>query len=127
MTKEVKSVGSIIDELYVMRLTRSALQKEADKIKAQETELSKFLITELEDAESTAMRGKKAMFSISKKVVPTVEDWNQVYAFVKETDAFDLFPRSINASAWTDRLENRILVPGTAEFTVTKSSLTKAK
>lgn len=124
---EVKSVGALIDELYATRLTRIALEREADELKKEEARLSKFLTEELKSLDMQAVRGQTAMFSISQKVVPNVIDWPSLYEFIKENNAFTLLQKRIGVISWGEYMDSGLVVPGTEPLEVDKYSLTKAK
>jgi hypothetical protein len=121
-----KTVGELIDEIYFTRATRLSLEKEITSMKQKEAQLSKFVGEELMEMGSQAMRGSVANFSYKINVIPAVDDWNKVYNFIRDEDAFGLLGRSISSPVWREYKEGGVLVPGTFELEQTKYSITKA-
>jgi hypothetical protein len=122
-----RTVGELIDELFETRTLRLVLEKKAEALKKEEARLSDFLIGELKQQDTTAMRGHQAMFSIKKVVVPSVLDWPKVFEFIKENDAFSLVQKRIGVQSWNEYNDSGLVVPGTEALELDKYSLTKSK
>ena len=122
-----RSIGSLTDELYEIRSQRLALEKEADGLKSRESAISSYLIKRLQADDTEAVRGTKAMFSLSHKVVPEVLDWESLYSFIVDNHAFSLLQKRIGSMAWGEYLDSGLVVPGTAALEVTKYNLTKTR
>lgn len=122
-----KTIGELIDELYATRTARLVLEKKADDLKKEEKRLSDFLIEELKQNDTTAMRGHSAMFSIKVVVVPSVLDWPKVFDFIKQENAFSLVQKRIGVQSWNEYNDSGIVVPGTEALELDKYSLTKSK
>ena len=110
------SPGELIDMLYGLRNERLALSKTVDELKAQEAAISSKLISMMtsENLGVTGLRGSLASFSIKKERVPAIVDWQQVYTYIKENDAFELLQKRIGIKAWQELDEAGIAVPGLA-------------
>ena len=67
----------------------------------------------------------KLSFSISEQVVGNVEDWEQVYAYIKANDAFYLVQRRLANAAYKELLDTGDGLPGVVPFT--KRSLNMRK
>jgi len=122
-----ETIGNKIDRLYATRAKRLALEKDVNALKLEEDLLGKELIGDLDGLGMEAARGSTAMFSIAKKVVADVEDWNKVYEFIKKDNAFDLLQRRLGTTAWKEYLDSGLLIPGTRELELTKYNLTKSR
>ena len=107
----------------------------ADRKKAMEAELAdlvnefkvlqEHLINTLPKSQSTGVSGVLATAKITTDQVPTVEDWDKLYAFIKKTGSFDLLGRSLSATAVKERWDAKKAVPGVGTFNVVKLSLVK--
>jgi len=112
-----KQLGAVADLLYTSRQTRLEEQKTIDTMKSFETSLKDHLINELPKGEAKGISGKVARVSIITKQVPTVEDWDALYGYIKKKGAWDLLNRALNTAACTERLENGETIPGIGSFT----------
>jgi len=121
-----KTVGTVADNLYKLRDLRLKLQREVDAIKGVERELTDHGIGLLHQQRLTAGRGKLATFSITQVSVATATDWDALYEWIVDNDAFDVLQRRLNNKAVIDRSED-IAVEGVKIEGIIKASLTKAK
>ena len=60
----------------------------------------------------TEVAGSLARAKFGLKSVPKVIDWQQVYAYVLETHAFDLLHKRLGVKAWEERINAGAYVPG---------------
>ena len=119
-------IGTEINQLYALRASRLGLQKEVDDIKLKETLKKEEIMAELKRMGLSKASGSLATASRTSKIVPIVNDWDKTFAYIGETKQFDLVQRRIAVLAWTARLEDGILVPGTEQSETFDLSLTKA-
>lgn len=56
-------------------------------------------------------------FSISEQTVGNVEDWEEVYDYVREHDAFYLLQRRLSNAAYKEMLDAGDSLPGVVPFT----------
>ena len=120
-----QSLGSKIDELFELRERKRELTEQLNEIKAEYEELEREIMQNLDDFGIDLARGTMAKVSISESEVPTVEDWDAFYDYVRQEDAFYLFERRVAARAWRELYQSGELVPGTAPFTKRTLSLRK--
>lgn len=59
----------------------------------------------------------KLSFSISENLVGNVEDWDQVYAYIKGNGAFHLIQRRLANAAYKELLDMGDELPGVVPFT----------
>jgi hypothetical protein len=59
----------------------------------------------------------KLSFSISENLVGNVEDWDQVYAYIKNNGAFHLIQRRLANAAYKELLDMGDELPGVVPFT----------
>lgn len=115
------------DLLYETRQMRLAMDKQVAMLKARETAMREFLINTLPKSESTGIAGKVARATIVTKEEPTVENWDDFWAWVVKNKAFDCVQRRISAPAIRARWENRKQVKGVGKMLRVSVSLTKVK
>lgn len=58
----------------------------------------------------------KLSFSVSENVVGSVEDWDQVYGYIREHDAFYLLQRRLANAAFKELLDTGASLPGVSPF-----------
>lgn len=123
----MSSIGDKIDTLYITRQTRLKLEREAEKLKELENQLSNAIVNGLSSVELKAGRGSVASFSYKTVEVPNVINWPKVHSFIKETNNFSILQKRISETTWKAYKEDEsIIIPGTEIFESTKVSLTKA-
>ena len=121
------SIGNLIDQLYQLRQDRLKVEKEVAAMKSQETELRARIMEELDDVGLAKATGAVATAGIIQSIQPYVEDWEQVHAYVRANNRFDLLQKRLSAPAWRSLIEeDGQLVPGTLVTEVRDISLTKA-
>ncbi len=67
----------------------------------------------------------KLTFSISEQTVGNVEDWEELYQFIRDNDAFYLLQRRLANAAYKEMLDSGSSLPGVVPFT--KRSLNMRK
>lgn len=120
-----KSLGACADRLYELRQQRLAVQKEVDKLAAEEAALREHIINTLPKSEASGIAGKLARVTVVTKQVPQVKDWDAFYKFVKKTGSFDLLQRRLTDQAIKERWEAGKEVPGVEHFNAVSISLNK--
>lgn len=58
----------------------------------------------------------KLSFSISENTVGNVEDWDQVYAYIRDNNAFHLVQRRLANAAYKELLDMGEALPGVVPF-----------
>jgi len=105
------------------------LGKEQSKFKELEREFSiqKTFIQELRDemlfkmqeAGTDSYSSDQIGISVRKSSVPVAKDWDKIYSFIKENEAFDLLQRRLAPTAWRDRVEEEGPIDGVDIFNKT--------
>lgn len=120
-----KTLAGCADALFSARLERLGLQKSVDDIKKRETLLKEYLISNLPKSEASGVAGKLARVTIVTKLVPQVEDWDSLYAYIKKNGAWELLQRRLGETAVKERWEAGKTVPGVVAFQMTDVSVNK--
>ena len=82
MIDEEMSIGEQIDTLYEARQKRLALEKQVEALKREETQMRQSIMIKLDEIGLAKASGNLATSGITTKVVPEVEDWDEVYRFI---------------------------------------------
>ena len=113
-----KPLGIIADELSEDREAIRELTKKLENMKRAYDEKMQRALDRMNDEGVLKVTGSLATMSVSINTVPTVEDWEKFYRYVKKHGAFHLLERRPAAKAWREEVENRRgrPVPGTKGF-----------
>lgn len=120
-----KTLGACADRMYQLRQKRLEMQKEVDKVAAEEAALKEHIINTLPKSEASGVAGKLARVAVVTKQVPQVKDWDAFYKYVKRTGQFDLLQRRLSEVAIKERWDAGKEVPGVEHFTVVTVSINK--
>lgn len=118
-------LGFQIDEIWALREKVREHEDKIKDLKAVITGREYELLLSMEKQGVASIKGKIASASISESVVPQVEDWTALYAFIRRNNAFELLERRCAAGAFREHAERRRdhTVPGVVPFTKRKVSI----
>lgn len=125
---EHESVGVQIDALFDLREELRALEARKKQINALIEERKQILLVALDaNGDLQGARGRRASASIKESVVPTMEDWIRLTAFIRRFDKFELLEKRVSAPAFRELAAQRRdkTVPGLVPFTKRDISLVK--
>lgn len=133
-----KSLGACVDLYHTMRQKRLAANKDVEAMKAQESEVSTYIIDNLSKKEEGGAIGTAYKGTIVNETIYQVEDWEKFYNHLKKTGEFDLLNKALNQAAVKERVAAQDrpagkkgenwkpkLPPGVKTFTAFKLSVTK--
>ena len=108
ITEAMKSatLGALIDHLYNVQQTRIANQKIVDAEKEFEGRLKELVLAKLAEQNVEGSKGTLATVSKTLKVVPTVDDWPELYKHIQLTGRFDLLQKRAAVQAMRDVWES---------------------
>ena len=92
----------------------------------EEGRIKEYLLLTLAENKLEGAKGRLATAATRRTVVPILKEYGEFVAFVHKNKAYDLFERRISRTAWRERLDAGVQVPGTEPFTVVELSLTKS-
>lgn len=120
-----KQLGACADRLYQLRQKRLEMQKEVDKVAAEESALKNHIIENLPKSEASGVAGKLARVTVVTKQIPQVKDWDAFYKYVKKTGSFDLMQKRLTDAAIKERWEAGKEIPGVEHFNAVSVSINK--
>lgn len=123
--KPPKDLGTCADMLYDLRAQRAEAQRVVDAIEAQEKQLKEHIIDTLPKSNLEGVSGHVANIRVNRKIVPTVKDWDKLYAYVHKNKAWHLLQRRVADAAVKELWEAKKKVPGVEEFQAITVSCTK--
>jgi hypothetical protein len=115
--------AELVDAYIQKKAERLALQREVDKLDADEKKLKALIIEALQKNNAQAVGGHLATATLVIKDKPVARDWNQVYAYIQENDAWDLLQKRFTETAVRLRWEDGIAIPGVEKFPVADISI----
>jgi hypothetical protein len=124
---KVPKIGAEIDKLWTLKVKLDGAKTRVKELEKQYNELSNTIIDVLPKEDIDGAYGRKAVAELVKKDHIIVKDWDKVYPYILENNAFDLLQKRINEKAFKDRLEEGEKVPGTGKFISKKLKLTQRK
>lgn len=99
-----------------LRTQLKAVQDEEKRLKELLAENEQAIIEQL-DAQGVTRSGVGPYsMSISTSIVGNVDDWDQVYAYIGEHEAFHLLQRRLANAAYAEMLEQGEALPGVGPF-----------
>jgi hypothetical protein len=120
-----KKLGACIDLAYSMRAARLELEGKTEEMRKEETALKDHILLAFSKSELEGSKGAVASASITRLTVPKVVDWELFYSFIAKHEAFELLERRPSRSAYKERLEAGVKVPGVEPMEVINLSLNK--
>lgn len=108
-----KTVADIMRRMFEIRSERSEIKDRDSELFQEFERLSEQLIAKMEEQGSTRVSCKGLGTAIlAKTIVPGVDDWDAVFQFIKDNDAFHLVQRRIATGAFREMLSAGQEVPG---------------
>lgn len=110
---DLEYLGQLADRLEATKDKRIAADKVAATLRTKENALKAELIELMEVNNLSSAGGKSAVISRITKTRAQAGDWNELYEFIREHDAFDLLEKRLRTPSVLLRVEDGIEVPGT--------------
>lgn len=120
---EVANASALVDAYILKRAERLTADKVAEKLKKEETELQKALIDICIKGGAKALGGSKGVVNYERTNKPTVTDWEKLYQYIREHNAFELLQRRLGEGAVTERWDDDITIPGVGTWPVDKLTI----
>jgi hypothetical protein len=115
--KKAETIGGLADAMYLLREEKRQLEAQADEKAKQIETIEQRLIELLDEQETTKGDGRHASVSLTESVLPTVVDWDAVWAYVLKTKNIQLLQNRVSPLAWRELCELKKPPPGIDAFT----------
>lgn len=119
------SPAKCADLLYETRKDRLTKQKDVDKLKEFETQLTQYLLNALPEDGASGIAGQVARVSLVQKQEPTVVDKDVLRDHILATGEWELLQGRLSAAAVKERWQDGETIPGIGVFLVTTLSVSK--
>jgi len=111
---DLKQLGELADLLEQAKEKRIKADKRAAELKSEENRIKDIIISEMESNSLSSVGGKSCVINRIVKERAIATDWDKLYEYIKENDAFDLLHKRLTDTAVKLREEDGIHVPGTS-------------
>jgi hypothetical protein len=124
-TQETFSTGVIVERLVAIREERRRLNRLDSELSQSWRDLEALLINQMDAQGVTKASTDAGTATVSETVLPKVEDWDALYAHLKETDSLYLLQKRVSSAAFREQHEAGHTVPGITPFVQRSISLRK--
>ena len=118
--EETRTMDELLTALTNTRAELKTLQTQEKGLKGRKMELEARIASTLEQQRIDRVGNDDCTVSIKKEVVPTVEDWDQVYQHLIDTKQFELLQKRMSATAFRELLQMGMNVPGVKATELTR-------
>ena len=124
--EEEYTIGEIIIALNEVREERRAIAKRDKELIADwaKWELRMFLSADEQGMKQFA--SDVATATITVEVVPTVDDWELVYKYIQENEAWHLLQKRVSTASYRELQDAGIEIPGVSAYNKRKVALRAA-
>lgn len=113
------TLQELIDAWGAARVARLAEQKIVDRMEEHEKNLKAVVIAKMKEAKATSMGGLKYGANRDpKKKKPVAGNWQEIYKWIAENDAFDILQKRLTETAVQARLDDGVEIPGIIEIPI---------
>ncbi len=124
--QEIFSTGVIIERMVAIREERRRLKRLDSELSESWSDLETLLINQLDAQGVTKASTDAGTATVNETVLPKVEDWDALYAHLKETDSLYFLQKRVSSGAFREQHEAGLTVPGITPFVQRSISLRKS-
>jgi hypothetical protein len=127
--KQPRTAEQIIRRMFDIRNRKRRVSAIEKKLNAEWDSLKAEILAKIrEQGEGMkAISSKLGTASITEEIVPHVDDWDQVWEYMKENDALHLVQKRVATGAFRELIESGQEVPGMRPVPKIDISLTAAR
>lgn len=114
-----------IDEMFMLRERKKGLEAQIKEINTELEQSQQWLIKRCDEVGTSTAKGSLASITITKTLLPNIEDWGEVSEWVMANDGIYLLHRRISSGPWRELLDSGQAVPGIVSYTKTAVALRK--
>lgn len=120
------TLGQLIEHREQLRDQKRALSAELKDIDALLDTNEGEVLGALDTAGLEHAKINGVSVSISEQTMPSVEDWDKLYGFIKDNDAFYMLQRRVSTGPYREMLTMGEEVPGVQPYTQRKVNMRSA-
>ena len=117
------TIGAKIDALHALREKKRNYEEEVKLVQQQMDQLEFDLIEQMDASGVTNATGGKASVSVGTSVKPSVENWDDFYAFIARHKYYHLLERRPSVTGCRELFEQKGNIPGVVPYTQRKLNL----
>jgi len=122
MAESLKELSRLLKESK-LKIADFNSQSKAEGV--NKIDLENRLIAAMDAAGTEMVKNEFGSFSRTETILPVAKDWELIYDYVKEFDAFELLAKSIKSDTYRKLLEMEEEVPGVETYTKVAISVRK--
>ena len=119
----IGSLDTAMKELHVATTMYNEQSKLADEAKKQKNLITNIVISLLDEAGIRKAGNNEINISLNDEIVPTVENWEAVYNYIEQNQAWHLLQKRMAAGSYREICNLGENIPGTKPFTKQKLSV----
>jgi len=121
----VSDIVEVVDKWYELNQQRMELNHQADAIEEKELILKQIFMTRMRDQNILKIEATHCDVEIKKgEMAPTAKNWERIYEYIKEHNAFELLQRRLSAPAIREHWDAGEKIPGIDKYPIEKLSVT---
>ena len=112
--------SDLLTELHATRALIRDVQTQEKDLKMKQRELESQIAIKLQQEGIDKVSNDVCTLSLKAEVVPTVEDWDQFFEYLKETGQFELMQKRMSATAYRELIAMGVDIPGVKSTELTR-------
>lgn len=107
-----ENINELINQLADTREAINELDTQKKELTRKKEDLESKLVVVMEDQGIDRTANDRATVSVKTEIMPSAEDWDQIYKHILKTEQFELLHRRLSAQAFRELLSLGMNVPG---------------
>jgi|TARA_Y100000034_G_scaffold99639_1_gene122550 hypothetical protein len=120
MEEQKQTMDELLTDLTEVRMNLKNLQEKERGFKSRKMELEAKIVSTLKQQGIDRVGNDGCTVSIKEEIVPTVQDWDEVYKYLIQTKQFELIQKRMSATAFRELLQMGMNVPGVKATELTR-------
>ena len=120
MEEQKQTMDELLTDLTEVRMNLKNLQEKERGFKSRKMELEAKIVSTLKQQGIDRVGNDGCTVSIKEEIVPTVQDWDEVYKYLIQTKQFELIQKRMSATAFRELLQMGLNVPGVKATELTR-------
>ena len=120
MEEQKQTMDELLTDLTEVRMNLKNLQEKERGFKSRKMELEAKIVSTLKQQGIDRIGNDVCTLSIKEEIVPTVQDWDEVYKYLIQTKQFELIQKRMSATAFRELLQMGLSVPGVKATELTR-------
>ncbi len=109
-------LDALSQRLIQIRDERRLLKEQDKELSKEFEEISEQVLAAMNEMGTDSTRTAHASMSASTQIVANVKDWDSLYQFIRDNDAFFLLQKRVSNTAWREQRELTGDIAGTEAY-----------